>query len=586
MVNRYHELINKYIETDVLSSISSNNDFHCVGFLQDDGFGKAIHVDCMFVQYNQSNFGFEIAKEIIVSSFKYRFTHSIVYEKLETDTEEIIQNDIEEFFTSIDEMIKMAFVYFVAKYGRLQTGYKWFLTTSFYNYFASGFEYPDFEIPELQPIRKSWFYESLKLNDEIILDRAEMGIYFSEGFDNSYSMLLDVKDADHGFDKYYKYHEDMEQGNGDNFILESYKYINKNVVFLYNYLLACSYCNVKPKEQYKEHVVYQIAELLKKEDVSDLTVDYLSGLEKKWRAFMGLSGLFTCRNLHHVIINKFFELYNLLIQDEEKNIHDIWKIYMIALDTDHTYQWTFFVLDDEDLSDAYMTLLHGAASLLYKYRDIIDKENYSILRNASDQYFSDRYSTTIERDLNYIGINTLINRVATSYDESLFYHDILCNNYDNLITMLYRFNTHIVKEKLLSQKIDGFYSDFAQCIVMLFYINGDYDTARELSNKLNIKPKEISKLIDIAEGKADFELVEIDGKLKNLYQNYYTLVGSLDADSLDSSYIFDNYPQLNHMPKFEIISEIADQHSNETSNSTSASQSNEGVIVSSSPYFA
>lgn len=103
---------------------------------------------------------------------------------------------------------------------------------------------------------------------------------------------------------------------------------------------------------------------------------------------------------------------------------------------------------------------------------------------------------------------------------------------------------------------------------------------------MNIKPKEISKLIDIAEGKADFELVEIDGKLKNLYQNYYTLVGSLDADSLDSSYIFDNYPQLNHMPKFEIISEIADQHSNETSNSTSASQSNEGVIVSPSPYFA
>lgn len=585
MVNRYHELINKYIETDVLSSISSNNDFHCVSFLQDDGFGKAIHVDCMFVQYNQNNFGFEIAKEVIVASSSYRFTHSIVYEQLETDTEETIQNDIEEFFTSIDEMIKMAFVYFAAKYGRLQTGYKYFLTTSFYEYFASGLEYPDFEIHKLQPINKSWFYELLKVNDEIILDRAEMGIYFSEGFDNSYSMLLDVKDADQGFDKYYKYYEDMMQGNGDNFILESYKYISKNVVFLYNYLLACSYCNVKPKEQYKDHVVYQIAELLKKEDVSDLTVDYLSSLEKKWRAFMDLSGLFTKRNLHHIIINKFFELYNLLIQDEEKNIHDIWKIYMIALDTDKTYQWTFFVLDDEDLSDANMTLLHGAASLFYKYRDIIGQENYSMLKNACDQYFSFHHSV-IENDLNYLGINVLMNRAAASYDESLMFQDILCSNYENLITMLYRFNTYIVKDKLLEKKVTRFHYDFAQCIVMLFYIHGAYDIVRELSDKLNIKPKEISKLIDIAEGKADFELVAIDGKLKNLYQNYYTLVGSLDADSLDSSYIFDNYPQLNHMPKFEIISEIADQHANDTSNTTNANQSNEGVIVSQSPYFA
>lgn len=586
MVNRYHELINKYIETNVLSCISSNNDFHCVSFLQDDGFGRAIHVDCMFVQYNHDNYGFEIAKEVIVASHKYRFTHSIVYEKLEDDTEETIQNDKNEFFTSIDEMIRMGFIYFVCKYGRLQTGYKYLLTTSFCSYFASGFDYPDFEVPALKPIDKKLFYPIYALNVNVIyLNKATMGIYFSDGIDNSYSILLDVKDSDIGFDRYQKLYHSMTKDKNTDFILESYKYIHKHPVFLYNYLIACSYCGVKPEGDYQNHVVYKIVELSKKEDLSDLTVDYLLDLENKLNSFMESSDLFSEVSLSHIIINKLFELYNLLIQDEEKNIHEIWKICMRFLDTNIDYQIEPVnnILNESGIPEENIYFLHTAGLLYYKYRDIIDIKYFSILKDANEQYLHECYDGQV-RDLNHVGFFTMISRVC-NYNVNLLVKDILWNSYDEMIAILYRFHTHTVKDKLLNKKIHGFNYDFAQCLLMLFYINGDYDIARDLSKKLNIKPKEISKLIDIAEGKAELPKVELDGQLKNLYQNYYTLVSTSNEQLVDS-YIIDNYPKLNHTPTFQLISEIADRLSNSIDDDEDVMELDDGLIVSPSPYFS
>lgn len=584
-VDRYHELINKYIETDVLSSISSCNDFHCVSFLQDDGFGKAIRVDCMFVKYNNNNYGFEIAKEVVVASYKYRFTHSIVYEKLEDDTEEIIQNDINEFFDNIDEMINMGFVYFVCRYGQSQIGYKNFLTSSFYHYFASGLKYPDFKIHALKPIPKKWFYlltdaSDLKLHP--LLNRSKMSFYFSDGFENSYSLLLNIKDLDKGFNKYLKFYEYLKEGDGNDFIFESYNYRNRCPVFLYNYLIACSYCNVQPKGNYKEHVVYKIAELTKQQDVSNLTVDYLLDLEKQLNLFVETSELLSEITLHHIIINKLFEVYNVLIKNEEKNIHEIWKIYMFALDAKRNYE----LIDDDSPSKINIMFLHNAACLFYKYRGVINEKYFRLLRAAGSKYFNDSDKGK-SHGLNDIGFNTMITR-ACSGNGSLFHQDVLYGNYDDLINMLYRFHIATIQDDLVNQKLRSFNYNFAQCLIMLFYINGNYDAARYLSDELNIKPETISKLIDVAEGKVKFELVEIDGKIKNLYQNYYTKIMSdlTDSPVINSDYILENYPKLNHKPKFEIITEIADEHVAETNrNVRDVRPPAEGVIMSPSPYF-